>query len=128
MLVFHKNYFSGALFLFLILVGIAGYVRDSFIRPYGGDLLVVIFLYCLLKSFFKIPVKSAILGVLVFAFVIEGLQPLSLVEGLGMEENAIASAMLGNHFDWLDLLLYTLGAGIVLLVESLRSHLAQAAS
>ncbi|MGB7785750.1 MAG: DUF2809 domain-containing protein, partial [Salinimicrobium sp.] len=68
MLRFQKSYFLASLILFLLLVFIAAYVSDDIIRPYGGDVLVVIFLYCLLKSIFRIPVKNAIFGVLVFAF------------------------------------------------------------
>lgn len=120
MLRFQKSYFFAALLLFLLLIFIAGYVSDSIIRPYGGDVLVVIFLYCLLKSFTKIPVKNAIFGVLLFAFVIEGLQVLQLVSRLGLEENPIASAVLGSYFDGKDLLLYLLGGAIVLLAEGFR--------
>ena len=128
MLSFQKSYFFTALLLFLLLAFIAAYVSDVIIRPYGGDVLVVIFLYCLLKSFVRIPFKNAIFGVLVFAFLLEGLQAFELVQHLGIEENKIATAVLGSHFDWLDLFLYTLGAGIVLLVESLKSRIAQAAA
>lgn len=121
MLSFQKSYFFAALLLFLLLVFIAVYVTDDLIRPYGGDVLVVIFLYCLLKSFLKISVRNAILGVLVFAFLIEGLQALNLIEWLGLQENAIASTVLGNHFDFVDLLLYLLGGGIVWMLEKLKT-------
>lgn len=89
-------------------------------RPYGGDFLVVIFLYCLLKSFFKKSVKNAIIWVLLFAFLVEGLQYLHLIKVLGLEGNRLASAVLGSHFEWLDMLLYTLAAGTIFLAESFR--------
>lgn len=90
------------------------------IRPYGGDFLVVIFLYCFLKSFFRIPVKNAIFGVLLFAFFVEASQYFGLVTVLGLRENKIASAVLGNHFEWLDMLLYVLGALAVLGGEQIK--------
>lgn len=120
MLTIHKKYFLLALILFFVEVLIAMYVQDSFVRPYGGDFLVVIFLYCLQKSFFKIPVKNAIIWVLLFAFLVEGLQYFHLIKVLGLEGNRVASTVLGSHFEWLDMLLYTLAAGTIFLAESLR--------
>ncbi|SDK79571.1 Protein of unknown function [Salinimicrobium catena] len=120
MLRFQKTYFFIALLLFLSLVFIAMYVRDSFIRPYGGDLLVVIFLYCLIRIFFRIPVKKAVFGVLLFAFFIEGLQYLELIRRLELENNAVAVAVLGSHFEWLDLLLYSVGAILIFGFENIK--------
>ncbi len=118
---FDLKYFLAAVILFFVEVFIAAFVQDSFIRPYGGDFLVVIFLYCLLKSFFKLPVKNAILGVLLFAFAVEGSQYYKLIDLLGMQDNTIASAVMGNHFEWLDMLLYTLGGLAIFGIEKWRS-------
>lgn len=120
MINFRKGYFFLAILIFLIEVVIAVYVQDAFLRPYGGDFLVVIFLYFLLKSFFDIPVKNAIFGVLLFAFVIEGLQFFNFIELLGLEDNKIASVVMGSHFEWLDMALYALGGLAVYLVELKR--------
>ncbi len=124
-MVFNLKYFLAATILFLMEVLIAIYVKDSIIRPYGGDILVVIFLYCLLKSFFNIPVKNAIFGVLVFAFVLEGFQYFNFIKWAGLENNQIAAAVLGSHFDWLDIFLYCVGAVIIVLVEQVRGKLKQ---
>ena len=121
MIHFHKSYFFAAIFLFLLLLFIAVFVKDSIIRPYVGDLLVVIFLYCLLKSFFKIPVKNAIFGVLLFAIAIEALQYLSIVKLLGLEKSNIATIVLGSYFEWLDIVFYALGALLVYVVEMGRA-------
>jgi hypothetical protein len=120
MLRFQKTYFYLALLLFLLLVYIAMYVKDAFIRPYGGDLLVVIFLYCMVRSFLRTSVKNAIFGVLLFAFFIEGLQYLQLISLLELKNNAVAVAVLGSHFEWLDLLLYALGAFLIFGFEKMR--------
>ncbi|MCY2686481.1 ribosomal maturation YjgA family protein [Salinimicrobium sp. TH3] len=118
---FDLKYFFAAVILFFVEVFIAAFVQDSIIRPYGGDFLVVIFLYCLLKSFFRLPVKNAILGVLLFAFAVECSQYLKLIGLLGMQDNKIISAVMGNHFEWLDMLLYTLGAFTIFGIEKWRS-------
>ncbi|NJY61410.1 DUF2809 domain-containing protein [Salinimicrobium sp. CDJ15-81-2] len=121
MIHFQKKYFFAAILLFLLLTIIAAFVKDSIIRPYGGDLLVVVFLYCLLKSFFRIPVKSAIFGVLLFAIAVEALQYLRIVKLLGLEENNIAIIILGSYFEWLDIVFYSLGATLVYVVEMGRA-------
>jgi hypothetical protein len=51
-------------FLFLIEVGIAVFIQDRIIRPYIGDLLVVILIYCFIRSCYNIPVMTLSLGVL----------------------------------------------------------------
>ena len=120
MVVFNLKYFLAALLLFFILVFIAVFVRDSFIRPYGGDFLVVIFLYSVLKSFFRIPVKNAIFGALLFSFFVEALQYIRLINFLELQDNKIASVVLGSHFEWLDLLVYSLGGLTIFIIEKLR--------
>ena len=122
---FNKKYFLAAICLFLIEIGIALFVRDRIIRPYGGDFLVVVFLYCLLKSFWNIPVKNAIFGVLFFAYTVEALQYFDILGMLGLSGNKIASVVLGNHFEWLDMLLYTIGALAIFSIEQIKAELSQ---
>ncbi len=117
MLTFNKNYFGFTIFIFLIEVLIALYVNDSFVRPYLGDVLVVILIYCFLKSFLKLPVLTAAIAVLVFSFTIEFLQFLNIVEKLGLEKSKIARTVIGTSFSWIDLLTYIIGITIVLIIE-----------
>jgi hypothetical protein len=67
--VFKPLYFIVAVILFGIEVLIALYIKDNFIRPYVGDVLVVILLYCLIKSFINTTVLTTAIGVLLFSFV-----------------------------------------------------------
>ena len=117
MLTFNKNYFGFAILIFTVEVLIALYVHDAFVRPYLGDVLVVILIYCFLKSFFKLPVLTVALFVLVFSFTIELLQFLNIVEKLGLEKSKLARTVIGTSFAWMDLLTYVLGIVFVLLVE-----------
>ena len=93
------------------------YIKDNFIRPYGGDYLVVILLYCFLKSFWRETVFKTAMLVLVFSYIIEFLQYFKLVEILGLQNNKLASIIIGTSFAWEDLLAYLLGIITVLLVE-----------
>jgi hypothetical protein len=119
MLGFHKWYFGFALLLFITEVLIAAYMHDAIIRPYGGDFLVVILIYCTVKSFFNTPVLPAAIGVLLFAYLIEVSQYHHLVYLLGLGNNKMARIIMGTGFSWVDMLCYTLGIGLVVLIEKI---------
>ena len=117
---YNRNYFILTILLFLTEIAIAMYVHDDFIRPYFGDFLVVILLYCFLKSFVKISVLGAASVVLVFSFGIEIAQYFNMVEKLGLQHSKIARVVLGNSFAWMDLLAYVLGILTVIGIEKFR--------
>jgi hypothetical protein len=114
---FNKKYFIATLIIFFTEVLIAVYVRDKIIRPYVGDILVAVLVYCFLKSFLNISVKAACIITLVFSFTVEFLQFFNLVEKLGLQHSKIARTVIGNSFEWTDLLMYTIGIIIVFLLE-----------
>lgn len=114
---FNKTYFGLTAIFFLIEVGIAIFIKDKFIRPYLGDVLVVILIYSFVKSFLKISVCKAALVVLLLAFTIEILQYCSLVEKLKLQHNTIAKTVIGTSFSWEDILAYIAGILIVLVAE-----------
>jgi hypothetical protein len=114
---FNIKYFGLTAFLFIIEVIIALYVNDSFIRPYLGDLLVAILVYCAVKSFFDTPVGSTALCVLVFSYTVEVSQYFHLVNKLGLGNSKLACAIMGTHFSFIDMLMYTLGIILVLFLE-----------
>jgi hypothetical protein len=103
--------------LLVIEILIALYVHDHFIRPYIGDVLVVILLYCFVRSFIKAPVVPVALAVLVFAYLIETMQYFNIVKVLGLGKSRLANTIIGNYFTWNDIIAYTVGIGIVILVE-----------
>ncbi|RYZ15844.1 MAG: DUF2809 domain-containing protein [Chitinophagaceae bacterium] len=117
MLTFRPRYFLLALLLFLMEVLIALYVNDWLIRPYGGDYLVVILLYCALRAFVNVTPWKGALAVLLFAYAIETAQYFELVRHLGLSHNRLARTVIGTGFEWKDLVAYTLGIGTVLLLE-----------
>ncbi len=116
---FNLNYFLLAIILFIIEVLIALYVHDAVIRPYIGDLLVVILIYCFVKAFLNTPVISTAIAVLLFAFVIETAQYFNMVNVLGLQHNRIARVVLGTSFEWTDLLAYTAGIALVIITEKI---------
>jgi hypothetical protein len=114
---FNRTYFLLALGLFLVEVLIALYVKDAIIRPYGGDFLVVIWLYCCVMAVVNVNKTKAAIGVLLFAYLIEILQYFRYAHRLGLEHNKVAMIVLGSSFEWGDMVAYTLGILAVLLVE-----------
>jgi hypothetical protein len=117
MLTFRKEYFLFTVVLLLVEIFIAVFVHDSFIRPYFGDFLVVILIYCFLRSFLRISIQKAAIFTLLFSFLVEALQILKLYEYIKVENAGIAGTITGTSFSFIDLLMYTLGILFVWLVE-----------
>ena len=117
MLTFNIKYFFLTILIFIAEVLIALFVHDTIIRPYIGDVLVVILIYCFIKSFLKLPVLTVAVFVLLFSFGIEFLQYLNIVEKLGLQESKIARTVIGTSFAWIDLVCYIAGIIIILIAE-----------
>lgn len=120
----HKGYLAFSLLLLLIEILIAAYLNDRFIRPYGGDFLVVILLYCLMRSFFKISVLRTALAVLLISYLVEISQYFRLADLLGVRSRVLRIVM-GSYFTWNDILSYTLGIIFVLFLEAAVSRYMQ---
>ena len=114
------SYFITFLFLLLIEILIGSFMHDALIRPYGGDFLVVILLYCLVKSFADTPVIKAATSVLLFSCLVEISQYFHLVAILGLQHSRIALLFLGSSFSFTDILCYTFGIALVIAIEKIR--------
>jgi Protein of unknown function (DUF2809) len=124
-LTFNYKYFVFAFVLFVVEVLIALFVRDNIIRPYVGDYLVVILIYCAIRTFLKVPVLKTAIAVLLFSYLIEVLQYFRIVDRLGLSGNIVAKTVIGYGFEWWDMLAYTLGIITILIIEWInknRSH------
>lgn len=114
---FHKLYLIITLILFCVEILIAVFMHDTIIRPYVGDFLVVILIYCFIQSFFNLSVIKLSIGVLLFAYILEVLQHYKLVQLLGLDNSALAKTIIGIHFEWIDMIAYTLGIASVIIIE-----------
>jgi hypothetical protein len=122
MFTFNKKYLILTIILFVIEVLIAVFVRDAFVRPYVGDYLVVILIYCAVRTVLKASVWKVAVGVLLFSFLIETLQYFHIVNRLGLENNIVARTVIGYGFEWVDFVAYTLGILTVLAFENKNLH------
>ncbi|MEK7724942.1 MAG: DUF2809 domain-containing protein [Acidobacteriota bacterium] len=114
---FSLKYLLLTVFLFVIELAIALYVKDTVIRPFVGDVLVVGLIYCFLRIFLRFSYWKIALGVLIFAFTIEILQYFDYVKLLGLENNRILSVAMGRTFEWTDFLAYSTGFLLIILIE-----------
>lgn len=104
------------IFIFVLEVLIALFVNDSFIRPYGGDILVVMLMYYFIKAFVQTKHIYIIIPILLFAYLVEFAQYCNLVDVLGIQ-NKILRVVIGSAFSWIDMLCYTIGATICYIID-----------
>jgi predicted MFS family arabinose efflux permease len=117
---FSRTYFICSLLLIGVEVFIGARMHDRIIRPYGGDYLVVILLYCLVRAFLDLPILTTAMAVLFLSYAVEVSQYFHLADHLGLRAPSLARTLLGTSFSWVDLLTYTLGILTVLAVEKAR--------
>jgi len=101
-----QGYLAAFLAILAVEVCIGLFVRDRFIRPYVGDMLVTVLLCCLSRVIF--PNLSPALPVFLLAAAVELSQLAGLTEWLGLEGTPMG-IILGSTFDGKDLLCYALG-------------------
>jgi hypothetical protein len=117
MVTFRIKYFILALIIFIVETLIALFLHGGIVRNYIGDILVVILIFCFIRTFFKVSVVKAAVGVLIFAYAVEASQYFNLIKHLGLEKSDIANVIIGHSFGWIDMLAYTLGVSMVILAE-----------
>ncbi|MDE6619656.1 MAG: DUF2809 domain-containing protein [Lachnospiraceae bacterium] len=109
--------------LLIVEVFIALFVHDRIVRPYIGDLLVVVVIYTFVRIWLPDSVQRLPLYVFLFATGVEILQYFNLVELLGVEDNPFLRVLLGTAFDVKDIMCYAAGCVLVWIVERKIRHL-----
>lgn len=101
---------------------IALFIRDRFIRPYVGDMLVTV----LLCSLFRVVVPKGVrwlpVYVFLFASAVEIGQYFDVVKLLGLENNVFFSTVMGRTFSAADLFCYAFGCLIFFAVDCIVSR------
>lgn len=115
------NNFICFIVLFIIEIVIALFVHDSFIRPYIGDILVIMLLYFFVKIFLTKQLKWLSVFILIFAVFIEIGQYFNIVALLGLENIKIVKIIIGSTFDIKDIICYFIGYLIIFVFETLSN-------
>ena len=106
--------------LVFVEVIIALFVHDNIIRPYGGDAIVVIVLYCFVRIFVPEKLKLLPFYIFLFAVAVEFGQYFEYVKLLGLHDNKFMRVLLGTSFSWYDILSYAIGCIILACFEIYR--------
>lgn len=116
------QYAVGFLLLLIIEVLIALYIHDDFVRPYIGDVLVVMVLYCFVKIFILDKIKLIPLYIFLFAAGVEILQYFHLLEILGLQDNTILRVVFGSVFDMKDIICYGVGCLTIVFISVIANR------
>jgi hypothetical protein len=103
------KYLTAAMALLALEGIIALYVHDGLIRPYLGDVLAVLAVYCLVRTAWPRGIRLLPLFVFLFAAAVEISQFFHLAAALGADRVPLLGVLLGGTFDWADLLCYGIG-------------------
>lgn len=106
--------------ILIIEILIALFVRDSFIRPYGGDILVTILICCFMRMIFMEKIPLLPLWVFLFAVTVEVLQYFDIVSILGLGDIKFFVILIGNSFSFVDIICYAVGCVLFYLREKLN--------
>jgi hypothetical protein len=106
--------------ILIIEILIALFVRDSFIRPYGGDILVTILICCFMRMIFMGKIQLLPLWVFLFAVTVEVLQYFDIVSLLGLGDIKFFVILIGNSFSFVDIICYAVGCVLFYLRENLN--------
>jgi hypothetical protein len=106
---FKLKYFYLAVLIFFIEMFIALFVKDEFVRPYVGDVLAVLFLYYLLRTFIEtLHIKLAFLAFIILVG-LEFIQYFKWISYLGIAKDSWVYIVLGKSFSWGDIVCYAFG-------------------
>lgn len=121
-LTFRPFYAAAFVAIFAIETLIALFVDDWFVRPFVGDALAVVFVYCGFMAVLKIkPIMAATVAVSI-GYIVEILQSFKFLKLVGLSQNRLAAILFGTTFAWTDMLAYTLGFAAILIFEKLRQN------
>ena len=108
--------------LLIIEVLIAIFVHDSIIRPFIGDVLVVILIYSLIRIIEPERIRLLPLYIFIFAVIVEVLQYFHIVDLLGLGGSRFFRVLIGGVFDWRDILCYGVGCLLLAFWELIRGR------
>lgn len=108
-------YIIGFLLLTLTEVFIALFIHGGFIRNYLGDVIVIWVVYCFVQAVLggRFSSYAVAAGVMIFAFIVELLQKINIVEILGLGGIPFFRTLIGTTFSPVDLICYAAGFAII---------------
>jgi len=115
----NSKYLIAFLILLITEIMIALFVTDKIIRPFIGDVLVVILIYTFIRALTRKLIFLLPLYIFLFATVVEIMQYFHIVNILNLQNNKLISTIIGTSFDIRDVLCYLSGAVILFVYQKL---------
>lgn len=100
--------------LLFLLIFIALYVREPFVRTFLGDVLVILWMFYCVSSVLRMAEAKLIALIVTFAFCVELSQYFRILEPLNIDSKLL-KVILGSIYDPLDFVAYILG-GLLCLI------------
>lgn len=117
-------YVIGFMALLIVEVLIAMFLHGGFIRNYFGDVIVVWVVYFFVKILLpKINSYLTAVGVMIFAFMVEFLQYINIVDLIGLGNIKFFRVLIGTSFSPIDLVCYAGGTAVTLLIIFINGNL-----
>ncbi len=116
------TYLIAFMLLVFVEVFIALLVHDSFVRPYLGDVIIVIVIYCFMRMLFPFGVKLLPLYIFLFTLAVEVAQYFDFVTLLGLDDSRFFRILLGSTFSFADIACYAAGCLICFALEYLQKR------
>ena len=113
-----RRYAAAALILLAVEVFIALFVHDAFVRPYGGDILVTVWLCCVLRAVVPGRIPYLPLRVFLFSAAVEGMQAMGIAAWIPASWTVLR-VIVGSVFSVWDLVCYTVGCLLFFFAEHL---------
>ena len=112
---------SAVLLVTEILIG-AFVPHSTWLRAYGGDVLVIPLIYCLVRVFVQIWPRVMPAVMCGIGFLAEFAQYLHLSDRLGFARGSLPAIIIGTSFSWWDILCYIAGMLLIYAAIRLRTH------
>lgn len=117
-----QKYMLVFLILLLTEIIIALYIKDAIIRPYVGDILVLVLMYTFIRGLVRKPIRFLPVYLFFFASIIELGQYYHIVEKLHVQNNKLISTILGTSFDIKDILCYLISTVLLIIWEKIEKN------
>lgn len=96
--------------------------HSSWIRGYGGDILIIPLIYCLVRIFVSVLPRLMPFLMCCIGFAFEIAQYFQLADKLGLEKDSVMRIIIGTNFSWWDNLCYIIGMICIYIFIFLRKN------
>jgi len=119
---FFRKYAILTIGLIVVEISIALFIHDQLVRPFVGDILVVILIFTICRTIIKANHFCLALCVLIFSFAVEIGQYFNLISILGLQNILLARTIIGTTFDFHDLIAYSAGILLIIIIELMAKY------